>query len=134
VLIIDRAEGRSVYIGKDITVTVLGVRDDVAEFMVTAPATAAVSASTAGMAAHVEAQLGLERMGGGPVVPRRMTLRTGMALLIGRGVTVLLSAIERDGDARIGIEAPRHMAVSRDDFTFEEHMEFQRKRDAGVRA
>lgn len=133
-LIIDRAEGRSVYIGKDITVTVLGVRDDVAEFMVTAPATAAVSASTAGMASHVEAQLQLERMGGGPVVPRRMTLRTGMALLIGRGVTVLLSAIERDGDARIGIEAPRHMAVSRDDFTFEEHMEFQRKRDAGVRA
>ena len=61
--------------------------------------------------------------------------RRGQAIYIGRGVIVTVVEIGYDDDGRpqvrLAIEAPRSLAVSRDDFTLEQHHEFQRERESG---
>lgn len=135
-LLIVRSEGRSLYIGRDIVVTVasvLGERDDrVVEFVVNHPANIAVSPPGTPMTTHVEAQYLAERRPASSGAARTSCFcRRAQAVSIGRGVTVVVSGFESGGDVRLGIEAPRHMAVSRDDFTLEEHLAFQVRREQG---
>lgn len=55
--------------------------------------------------------------------------RKGEGLYIGRDVRLKVLDVQKDGMVRLGIEAPQHMAVSRDDFTLEQHMQFQLERE-----
>lgn len=59
--------------------------------------------------------------------------KKGEGVYIGRGVRITILEVTKDAESgaqviRLGIEAPRHIAVSRDDFTFEQHMKFQLQR------
>lgn len=48
--------------------------------------------------------------------------KEGQGIYIGRGITITVVEVCRDGLIRIGVEAPKWVAVSRDDFTYEQHM------------
>jgi sRNA-binding carbon storage regulator CsrA len=138
VLLVVRGKGRSVYVGRDVMVTVLDVRAEgearAAEILVHHPMHIGVSAPGVSMAAHVEEQYRAERAPkGGEAMRTAFVVKRGEAVLIGRGVTVVVSGFDGSDEVRLGIEAPRHMAVSRDDFTFDEHMTFQARREAGAR-
>ena len=50
-------------------------------------------------------------------------------MFIGRGITVTILDVSDDGTVRVGIEAPRSIAVSRDDYPYESHLEFQERRE-----
>lgn len=135
-LLIVRARGRAVYIGRDLQVTVCDVTGEgdarTTELLVHHPQNIAVSRPGTTYAEHVEAQYRAER-GPNTGETRRTAFECGRGggVLIGRGVSVVVSGFENSGDVRLGIEAPRHMAVSRDDFTFEEHLGFQMRRESG---
>jgi carbon storage regulator CsrA len=56
--------------------------------------------------------------------------KEGEGLFIGRGVRVVVVEVTDTGRVRLGIEAPRNVAVSRDGaFTSRQHAEFQRARE-----
>lgn len=48
----------------------------------------------------------------------------GQAILIGRGIRMTVLEIQ-DGAVRLCVEAPESVAVSRDDFTLESHLQRQ---------
>jgi len=134
-LVLVRGVGRSIYIGRDMQVTVLEMAGEgeerIASLLFVHPRTVGLSGPGVGMAAHVEEQYRAERRTNGDVQSTAFAMHRGDAVMMGRGVTVVLDGFEdRTGEARIGIEAPRHMAVSRDDFTFEQHMQFQFGRES----
>lgn len=58
--------------------------------------------------------------------------RAGRAVFIGRGITVTVVEIG-SGEVELAIEAPGSVAVSRDDYPFAVHLEFQKARERGVR-
>lgn len=132
-LLLVRSAGRGVWVGRDITLTVLerssaglwSVRVDV-------NSRDAISGPGVTMTEHVQAQFDVEQQ---PVTAEYKAVRfygmhAGETILVGRGVRFRLEG-EGDGGARIEVEAPRFMAVSRDDFTREEHDAFQADREAG---
>lgn len=53
----------------------------------------------------------------------------GTAIYIGRNITVTILAIEDNGAISVAIEAPKWMAISRDDITPEEHIAHQVRRE-----
>lgn len=55
--------------------------------------------------------------------------RRGRSIYIGRGITVTVLDIDTYGNVKLGIDAPRSIAVSRDDYTYETHLEFQDRRE-----
>ena len=57
-----------------------------------------------------------------------LSRKVGRSIYIGRGVTVTVLSME-DGEVVLGIDAPQRIAVSRDDFSFDEHMKFQVERE-----
>lgn len=60
-----------------------------------------------------------------------MLLDVGQCIHVGRGISVwVLDVQSNDGIVRVGIEAPQHVAVSRNSFTLEQHNGYQDKRDA----
>lgn len=61
---------------------------------------------------------------------REFVMLAEMGLFIGRGVEVTLVSLEVNR-AQIAVEAPKWMAVSRDDFTEQQHMEHQTRREQG---
>jgi len=132
-LLLVRRAGRGIWVGRDITLTVLErtlegmwqVRLDVNSWD-------AVSGPGVTMVEHVQAQFDLEQKASieGRTVVRSYGLRAGDTVLVGRGVRFRLEG-EDEGGARVEVEAPRHMAVSRDDFTRAEHDAWQACREAG---
>jgi sRNA-binding carbon storage regulator CsrA len=73
-------------------------------------------------------------------VPRRdeepgnlvITCRAGRSVYIDRGITVTVAAVH-GLMVDLSIEAPGHSAVSRDDYPFAVHLQFQKARDRGDR-
>jgi sRNA-binding carbon storage regulator CsrA len=110
--------------------TVLEVKDGEAEVMVQAPNNVAVSGPGVGMVTHVEEQYRAEERPNDARLRLTFKMAQNDTVLIGRGVTVVLAGFEGANNARIAIEAPRHIAVSRDDFKLDEHLAFQARRDA----
>lgn len=54
--------------------------------------------------------------------------RLGRALFVGRDIRVTIVSIEGD-EVRVGIDAPAHIRVSRDDISFELHLKRQAHRE-----
>jgi sRNA-binding carbon storage regulator CsrA len=64
-----------------------------------------------------------------------LTFFPGQGFMIGRDVVrVRVIEVTAEGAVKIGIEAPPTTAVSRDKFTIDQHLEFQRQREEGVRS
>lgn len=55
--------------------------------------------------------------------------KPGQGFYIGRGIRITILDVGDDANVRVAVEAPKHVAVSRDDFTLEQHLEFQRERE-----
>lgn len=127
-----RGAGRSIYIGRDLTFTVVDVLDASCSVVVEHPRTVAVSGASGGMASHVERQYFAERRPKGEAERSRFLLEKGMELYIGRGVRVALVSV-LSGEACFNLAAPRYMAVTRDDFSFDEHLAFQTARESRPR-
>ena len=138
-LTLERGVGRSIYIGNDATLVVVAVRrqgrdddasaGDFCTVSVVAPETTAVTNDTTAVAEHARRQAAAERAGIDDMASHEVTLSRGGGFLMGRGITVMLQDFSREG-AVLGISAPRHVAISRDDFSLEEHRAFQAQRDA----
>lgn len=132
-LLLVRGAGRAVWVGRHITLTVLDrTPEGLWHVRIDLEAKDAVSGPGVPMHEHVEAQFNIERE---PATPefkavRFYGMRAGDTVHVGRGVRFRLMG-EDDGGARIEVEAPRHMAVSRDDFTRAEHDAWQLEREAG---
>ena len=59
-----------------------------------------------------------------------ITCRAGRAVYLGRGITVTVAAVH-GLMVDLSIEAPGNVAVSRDDYPFAVHLQFQKARDRG---
>lgn len=139
-LLIERDSGRSVYIGRNVVVTVLdrvfGAEVETFGLRVVAKGACAVSRPGTTMSAHLARQERMEqsRMNGNEVTAVECEVERGETVFIGAGMRVVLLGVNGNGAARIGIDAPRHQAVSRDDFTFDEHLQFQKEREESGKA
>lgn len=157
-LLIGREERQGLYIGRGVRVTVTGVTvperlttltgvmvpprtDGAAELTIEHPATVVVSGPEVSAGDHVRRQSEAEAVvpvpgdGVTPMISRivALWLDRRASVLIGRGIRIVIVEVQSDGMVRLGIEAPGHVAVSRDDFTLEEHLHFQCRREAGAR-
>ena len=142
-LTIGRKPGRAFYVGRDIIVTVTKITEEPAasyhpdgcELQIEAPVEMVVSGPEVSAAEHVARQFKAEEERG------HRGLRTvsvfaleGQTIRIGRVLAVSALSFERRArqpSVRLGIEAPRHVAISRDDFTRAEHMRFVESREEG---
>lgn len=135
---IGRVKGEGVYIGRDYRVTVTGVAANGITVRIESSLGVVVSDSDFGYPEHL-ANVEKEEVrfhSGNPTggrLGRDFILLTDAGLMIGRGVEVTLVSLANDERGRmraqIAIEAPQHMAVSRDDFTFDQHMTHQERRE-----
>jgi sRNA-binding carbon storage regulator CsrA len=125
--------GEGIYIGRAVKVIVLDVGRRGVSLRVEAPDTVAVTATTETMEEHVEAQREAEAdsFADGDIAFEVHHVAIGGGLFIGNGVTVRVVRVEADGFTHVSIHAPKHVAVSRDDFTLEQHMEYQARRERG---
>lgn len=130
---IGRRSGQGLYIGRDIRATVTSTDATGMDLYVEAPVGMVVTAGGENAAEHVAAQFKAEserQHPGKHTVSVRV--EAGQWARIGRGVALMLMGLEdREGrhEAKLGINAPRHVAVSRDDFTWEQHLAFVEKRE-----
>lgn len=129
-LVLNRTSGRSVWIGRSVTVTMLDkLGSERWTMMVEAPKHFAVTGPCPRIATHIQKQYAAEKHGKDQsLISTMITLGSQESVQIGRGMKITLLSIDRD-NARLGIDAPRHLAVSRDDFSRDEHLAFQQERD-----
>lgn len=135
-LTITRRNGQGVYIGRHAVATIVGVDGNTIKLQVEAPTCDVVSVGGESGAEHVAAQFESERSSRPGRRSVTLDVGAGQVVRIGRGVTVRLLALDARGprvDAKLGIEAPRHVAVSRDDFSYDDHLRFVEQREAGRR-
>lgn len=58
-----------------------------------------------------------------------MERHPGQSIYVGRSITITILAIQDNGAISVAIEAPKWMAISRDDITEDEHMAHQERRE-----
>lgn len=95
-----------------------------------APTGTVVTDTALSLAGHLAAVEAEERRGvrkDQASVGREYIVLLDTGIWIGRGVEVAL--VELNDEAQIAVEAPRWMAVSRDDFTMDQHMRYQNERE-----
>jgi sRNA-binding carbon storage regulator CsrA len=131
-LLLGRREGEGLYVGRfaRLTFTDVDVALGEVDVAVEHDANVAVSLCLVSGADHLSAQVAAEAVG--ESAGRKtmyLTLKEGEDVRIGRGVVIQLLRIHPDETVRVGVEAPRHVAVSRDDFTLDEHLRFQEERE-----
>lgn len=130
-----RRASRSFYVGRGVQVTVLEVSEGQVRISVEAPLRIAVSGPPAKLEEHLALQQDRES---GAVVDgsdlTAFTLKKGEEVLIGRTVRIRYNGEQGRERAELFVAAPPHVAVTRDDFTREEHDKFQNKRDPGERS
>lgn len=132
-LLLGRKEGEGLHVGRMARVTFSDVHSTGESGTVTVvvehePGVAVSTCMVTGFE-HLKAQLAAESAPPGPRLAKQFVMTEGEDLRIGRGVEILLLAIHSDYSMRIGIGAPRHVAVSRDDFTLEQHEQYQQDRE-----
>ena len=127
---IGRGTGQGLYIGRDIVATVVSTNADGIELLVEAPNGVVVTVGGESAAEHVRAQFEAENAANRPGrSARTVKVKKRESVRVGRGIA-LVAMGERGGEWVLGIEAPRHVAVSRDDFTMAEHLQFVEEREA----
>lgn len=143
---IGRFAGRGLYIGRDLRLTVTRIEEEAINLRIEGLTGTVVTDSDLDLAGHLVAVEAEERrMGSGnpalPRVGREYIVPLEAGLWIGRDVTVQFvelcdggkgcrcRAAHRGTQANLAIEAPMWMAVSRDDFSFTDHMRWQEERE-----
>lgn len=135
-LMLWRREGMGAYIGRTARLTVLAVSPEQVSVALEAPLFVAVSGPNVTAEDHLVKVVDREREGIDGALSKvdvsNLTLRKGERAQLGRTIKLEYRGMDAPGVATIGVAAPRHVAISRDDFTREQHMEFQLKREAGA--
>lgn len=127
-LCISRSVGRAVWIGMDVTITMLEKLGSERWIVrIDKPANVYASGPTCTINQHIDQQIAADH-NGKAMTTSIITIGTNESIKIGRGIKITLLPTNH-ADARLGIDAPRHLAVSRDDFSRDEHLAFQRERD-----
>lgn len=132
---LSRFPGQGIYIGRGVRVTVADYYQNGATLTVEATAGYAVSGPETSGVDHMMRQVEAERYArdGQPEDLRPIVVHvlSGEVCSIGRGITVSVISAEHEAEVQLGVEAPNHVAVSRDDFTLEDHMKWQERRESG---
>lgn len=135
-LMLGRKVGRAIYVGENVTITVTHISRDPSRLAtvtleVKHDTRTVVSPEGVSVPEHIQRQMDADHREplAKPVMQKSThTLLAGGFVRIGRGITVLFLDKMPDGGARIGVEAPRHVVISRDDFSVDEHMQRQNER------
>lgn len=133
-LVLYRRPGRGLFIGRKVRVTVTALDDTGVGFVVEVPLSLAVNGLDVGLAAHLAAQADREAdvRAGLPLAEtpaqHECWLPVSGVLRIGRSVTLQFLGNEA-GRAALRVEAPSQTAVTRDDFTFADHLKVQEGRE-----
>jgi sRNA-binding carbon storage regulator CsrA len=134
VLPIWRRPGRGFYIGRSVRVTVLEVFSDCVKLGVEASRGIVVSGPDVASEMHLARQVDRELDADDGVEMTSHEIEIGELICIGRGVRVLFKGCDRAEQATLMIDAPRNVAVTRDDFTREEHLAKQARVENGTLA
>lgn len=133
-LVIGRKPGRHLTIGPDpVVVTVLDSGKQGVTLRVDAPNNVQVTETTEPVEEHAIAQREREREGATGTSEEVFHVVPGEGVYIGNGMTVRVVRVEvyeRGPYVRLGIDAPRWYAVSRDDIPTSLHMKLQAERKA----
>lgn len=133
-LLIWRRPGKGLFIGRSIRVTILDCTHSTVRLAVEAPLAVVVSAGDVGLEDHLARQL--DRDTRAPVDGKDLTtvaLLKDQAAKLGREATIVYVGEDEGQRASLSIDAPLNVAVTRDDFSFEEHMTVQTRREGGER-
>lgn len=134
-LVIWRRQGKGMYVGRGVRVTVLEADANSVELAIEAPLSVVVSGPGTKLDQHLQAQMDREDR---TFDDRRdmtlLRLQLGEEVLIGRIVRIEFQGEEGKGRAALLVRAPLNVAVTRDDFTHAQHMEIQQKREQGGRS
>lgn len=128
-LLLGRGEGEAIYLGRFVTITVLRVEARAVRVGIEAPTRIAISKPGTATEKHLADCRRLEASGLDDDTLHTFEARKGDVIQIGRDVRFQIFGIANEV-ARIGIDAPPHMAVSRNEFSREAHMRFQEQREA----
>lgn len=136
VLLIGRKKGEGFYVGRGVRLTLLEIEGRTMRALVEVPENIAVSDERLPMVEHMAKQLTAETSKRpeerAKVLWAFGPLGEGDGIRIGRGVCVHVLQVQTDGNVRFGIDAPRHVSVSRDDFTYAQHLKFQTERESAA--
>lgn len=127
-LLLGRKEGEGIYVGRVARVTFSEIGETDVVITVEHEPIIAVSDYDVPGATHIAEQLKAESSTDTRKKVKTFTLAASEDVRIGRGVTVKVMEIKPDS-VTIGVDAPRHIAVSRDDFTLQEHLKYQAARE-----
>lgn len=129
-----RRVGRGMFIGRSIRVTVMACTKSQVVLGVEAPLAVVVSPHGVTMEQHLTLQIDREtRTDGKPRDLVTVVLAVDESVRIGREATITYTGQDMSDRASLSIDAPLNVAVTRDDFTFEEHMRIQERREGGRR-
>lgn len=130
-----RRSMKSFYLGRFVRVTVLHVTPSEVQITVEAPLSLVVSGPKVALEDHLAAQQDREnttRVEGSDLTA--FTLDFDEVLRIGRTVSIRFGGEEGDARAALYVTAPVNVAITRDDFSREEHDALQAKRDPHARS
>jgi len=140
-LILSVRAGRSVYVGRDVKVTILKIAagSGFREVTIEAPVSMAVSGGDRftfekhlQRTMQAESDVRCEGLEDRIHVHRIGNTGTSLSVFIGRSTRVVVGNVGDDGSVEVAIEAPKFRAISRDDVSFEKHLEFCAEKEGRV--
>lgn len=125
--------GRSMYIGRNTCVLINRIAADHQSVELVVTTDDAVTHESEGARAHKmkQGQRALEGVTGRSDT-HELTVSLRAGLFIGKGTRITVEEIN-DGLVSIGFTAPPDTAFSRDDISYEKHLEYQGRRERGER-
>jgi sRNA-binding carbon storage regulator CsrA len=128
-----RRTGRGMFIGRGIRVTVMACTRSTVRLGIEAPLALVVSNPRASFEDHLALQMDRDarQVTGRDLVT--VELAIDESVYIGREATITYTGQDMSDRASLSVDAPLNVAVTRDDFTFEEHMRIQERREGGRR-
>lgn len=126
------------FIGRDIRVTVIDCTRSTVRLGIEAPLSLVISKPGVSFEEHLALQVDRDGRRGQPQTVSERDLVTVVLALeevvnIGREATISYVGQEMDNRASLSVDAPLTVAVTRDDFTFEEHLRIQERREGSRR-
>lgn len=129
-----RRVGAGFYVGRNVRVTVTDVADDMARVSIEAPIGIAVSGPSVKAEDHLAMQKDREAnlVAATEIDVITLTLLRSQAAQIGRGVRLEFTGCTKPLQATLEVSAPRNVAVTRDEYSREEHLTRQTLREQGT--
>jgi len=130
-----RRPGKGMFIGRSVRVTVVDCTRSTCRLAVEAPLSVVVTGPDKTLEQHLATQLDrdVRKQEDDPKDLATVVLMLGESARIGREATITYVGEESGRRASLSVEAPLNVAVTRDDYTFDEHIRTQERREKGGR-